>query len=128
MSITRPQWSWGSTLDSDRVAASIRAGTLASRDQLIDDIQTRMRTSDQAMKAYQASTKEMSAENRESFKAAATEVKQREKALYKDIIAAQKATERNWDSIRATLAADYEAYAAAAARIDVAAGVPPLER
>lgn len=117
-----------SSIDAVHFAPTIRSATLTSREQVLADVETRMKSSDAAMDTFHKSTSEMSAEGRAQFKAASDDVKAKEKALKKSVHAARKASNANWDTARAQLAADYEAYAAALAQVDAAAGVAPVSR
>jgi hypothetical protein len=123
----RPTIGLATSLDAARLAPTIRAESMTSRDQLLTDIESRLTASDKAMRSFEQSTREMSAENRAAFKTAADDVKAKEKAVRKDLKAARKANDRDWESARAALAADYEAYAEAAGRVDAAAGIPPVQ-
>jgi hypothetical protein len=64
----------------------------------------------------------MGAAGRQQFDAAAEDVKEKAKQLKKSLKDARKATDAQWDASRAQVAADYEAYAAAVARVDAATG------
>jgi hypothetical protein len=101
---------------------SIRSMTMSSRDQMLADIETRVKTSDKAIATLHSTTSQMSADGRTQFTSATDEVKAKAKALKKSLKDARNATDAQWDAARAQLAADYEAYAAAVARIDAATG------
>ena len=101
---------------------SIRSMTISSRDQMLADIEARVKTSDQAIASLRGTTSQMSADGRTQFNAASDEVKEKAKALKKSLTEARNATDAQWEAKRAQLAADYEAYAAAVARIDAATG------
>jgi hypothetical protein len=101
---------------------SIRSMTIDSRNQMFTDIETRVKNSEHAMASLRSTTSQMSAEGRQQFTAASDEVKEKAKALRKSLKDARRATDAQWDSTRAQLAADYEAYAAAVARVDAATG------
>lgn len=110
-------------LDSHTVLPTIRAGMFESREQLIADIDNRLNNADRALASIRASRAQMSATGRDQFKAAEDDVKAREKALRKSLRAARNASAAEWETARNQLAADYEAYAAALARVDAATGV-----
>lgn len=116
------------SLESTTVVPSIRAGMHEGRDTLMADIETRVNAGDAAVSAMRRTERDMSAEGRAAFKAADDEVKARAKALWKSIRAAKNASAAEWDAARAQLAADYEAYATAMARIDATAGIAPAPR
>jgi hypothetical protein len=124
----RSNVSVATSLESTTFVPTIRAGMHESRDQLVTDIESRVKTSGSAMASIRRTSNQMSAEGRAAFTAAEDEVKDREKALKKSIKAARKASATEWEAARAQLAADYEAYATALARIDAAAGVAPAQR
>lgn len=111
-----------SSLEAATFAPTIRTASMSSRDQVLSDVQMRLKNSDKALGSFRSSTSQMSAEGRRQFNAAEDDVKAKEKALKHSIKAAKKATDATWDSARAQLAADYEAYATAVASIDAAAG------
>jgi hypothetical protein len=117
-----------SSLDSVKIAPTIRATTLTSREPVILDIESRIASTDTAMASYNASMSEMNDESRKQFKMVASEVKERGKALKKSLQNARTATEQDWDRARSQLASDYEAYAAALARVDAVTGVAPAVR
>lgn len=119
----RPTVGVAASLEANRIGAAIRAQPEASREQLFTDIDTRLTTSTGALRGFRDSTSEMNATNRQQFEAAADDLKAKEKALKKSLKAARKADAQNWETARAQLAADYEAYAAAAARLDAMAGI-----
>lgn len=101
---------------------SIRMMTIASRDVMLTDIDARVKNTETAMAKLRSTSNQMSAEGRQQFDAATDEVKTRANAVQKSIKDARHASDAQWDSARAQLAADYEAFAAAVARIDVATG------
>ncbi len=107
-------------------APTIRMATLGSRESVLTDIEARVKTSDSAMDSFRSSAAQMSTDGRRTFKAADDQVKEKAAALKKSIRAARKANDAEWDNARAQLAADYEAYAAALAQVDLAAGVAPV--
>jgi hypothetical protein len=111
------------SLESTRVAPTIRAATFASRDQTIADIEARLTASEKPLASLRSSTGEMSASGKTQFKTADDVVKEREKALRSSMRAARNASNAEWESARSKLAADYEAYASALASVDAAAGV-----
>ena len=115
-------------LDSATFAPTIRSTAIATRDQVISDVETRIAATETAMNAMGKTASEMSAEGHKQFKAASDDVKEKAKALRKSAQAARKATEQDWDAARAQLAADYEAYASALASIDASAGAAPSIR
>lgn len=124
----RPTVGIATSLDAPRVTTTIRGQSDTARDQLIADIETRLDASQTALRGFRSSTREMSAESRDQFEAAADDLKAKEKALKKSLKAARKADAQEWNNARTQLAADYEAYAAAAARIDALAGIAPATR
>ena len=115
-------------VDAATFAPTIRSSMLSSRDPLLADIETRMSTSEKALASMRSSTNQMSAEGRQQFTVASDDVKEKSKALKKSIKEARKASDQNWETARAQLAADYEAYAAALARVDATAGIAPMAR
>lgn len=121
----RPTIAVASTLETATFAPTIRVATHASRDQIVTDIESRVKASESAMSSMRSSASQMSADGRQAFDTAATDVKDKAKALRKSINAAKKASASEWENARAQLAADYDAYAAALARVDATAGLAP---
>ena len=110
-----------------KLGRSIRDTTVATRDQLMTDIESRITASENAVSAINKTTREMSAAGREQFRAASDDVKEKAKALKKSMQAARKASGPEWESARTQLAADYDAYVAALARIDTASAAAPVQ-
>jgi hypothetical protein len=123
--MTGPSGSVAAPLDAARTTPALQAATIATREETISDIETRMRTSDTAIAVMKRSVDQMSPSGRSQFHAANAEVAEREKALRKSIRAARDANETDWESARRQLASDFAAYADALARIDDAAGITP---
>lgn len=109
-------------LDATTFAPSIRTMSFASRDQMLTDIEARVKSSEKAIASLHNTTSQMGTAGRQQFTTAADDVKAKAKALRKSIKDARKATDAQWDAARAQVASDYEAYAAAVAQIDAATG------
>jgi hypothetical protein len=107
-------------LEVTTFAPSIRTMTISSRDQMLNDIESRVKSSEHAVASLRSG--QMGAQGRQQFDAVADDVKAKAKALRNTIKDARKATDAKWDSVRTQLAADYEAYAAAIGRIDATTG------
>jgi len=108
-----------SSLDAAAFTPIILSTTMASRDQMLSDIEMRLTNSEKAMDTFRSSVSQMSADGRRQFGLAEEAVKDSAKELKKSIKAAKKATDdAEWNSARAQLAADYAAYAAAVASVD----------
>ncbi len=103
----------------------IRNAPFESRDDLIDGIRVRMRSSETTMVEFRHSESEMSPEGRSQFDALKDQVKERQDALEKSIRTAGRASSADWDQARAQLASDYDAYAVALSQVDAAVGVAP---
>ncbi len=110
------------SLDAATFTPTIRSMMYESREQTLADIDARIKNSEKAMSALRGTTHQMSAEARQQFNAADDEVKAKARALRKNLKDARKANSAQWETTREQLAADYEAYAAAAARVDAATG------
>ena len=124
----RPSTGAAYALDATHLEPTIRSSSFESRDNLVDNIRVRMRESDTAMREFRRTESEMSTEGRTQFQTAADDVKVKEKALQKSLRSAERASSANWDAAREQLAADYDAYAAALARVDTLAGIAPAQR
>jgi hypothetical protein len=123
-----PTTSAAMALDATHLSPTIQSASFESRDELIDNLRVRIRQSNDTMSEFRRSRSEMSAEGRSQFDASADEVKSAEKTLDKSIRKAERASSADWEQARAQLAADYQAYAAALARVDAAAGIAPIQR
>lgn len=121
----RPTVGIGAALQTDSTLASIRSHEAASRDPLFAQIDAQLDASKRALGDFRRSASEMSAGNRDQFKSAEKDLKAKESALRESLRAARRADAQEWPQARSRLAADYEAYAAAAARIDALAGIQP---
>ncbi len=122
----RPTVAVATAVDAATFTPTLRVATHESRDQVIADIESRVKSSEAAVASVRSSASQMSAEGRRSFDAAADDAKDKAKALRKSIKAAQKASASEWENARAQLAADYDAYAAALARVDATVGLAPV--
>lgn len=114
-------------LDANRMEQSIQSASFESRDQVLDDMRTRVRQSKDTLSEFRRSRSEMSAEGRAQFDASADAARTAEKALEKSIRNAERVSSANWEQARAQLASDYQAYAAALSRIDATAGIAPVQ-
>lgn len=119
----RPTTGVSASLEATRIAAAIRSQPETGREQLFTDVESRLKSGASSLQALRNSTRNVGAAAREQFDDAADDLRDKEKALRKSLKAARKAKADNWESAREQLAADYEAYAAAAARVDSAAGI-----
>lgn len=122
----RSNVSVASSIDSVTFAPTIRSASMSTREQLIADIEARMKTSENAMGSFRSTATQMSTDGRRTFKTADDDVKEKAAALKKSIRAARKANDAEWTNARTQLAADYEAYGLALGRVDTAAGVPAV--
>lgn len=109
------------TLDATTFAPSLRAAPHSSRDTIIADVETRLAASESAVASVRSSSSQMSAAGRQSFNAASDDAKDKAKALRKSLDKARKAGPTEWESARAQLAADFDAYASSLAHIDAMA-------
>jgi hypothetical protein len=108
-----------------QVTPVVQNATFQTRDDVIDRVRVGMRQGDTAVREYKRTESEMSAQGRTQFEAARNEVKAREKALDRSLRTAANASASGWDSARAQLAADYQAYVQSLARLDQLVGVTP---
>ena len=124
----RAQAALAASLDSATFAPTLRGASIGTRAQVIADLESRLTSAESALNSIGSTTAEMSADGQKQFKAASDEVKEKARALRKSVQAARQASDAQWESARAQLASDYEAYAAALARIDAASGIAPRTR
>jgi hypothetical protein len=99
------------SLDASQVGTQLRANPTASRDQ-IREINARVALSDQVMNTNRGNMSVLTATEQTQLNSANSDMKDTNKTLQKSIKAANTTT-------GAQLATDYEAYAAAVARMDV---------
>ena len=111
--------------DSLHVDPMIRNAPFESRDEVVDNVRLRTRQSEVAVLELRRTEPQMSSTGRGQFATLNDEVKERRKALEKSTRAAANASASDWESARAQLATDYDAYAAALAQMDAAAGIRP---
>jgi hypothetical protein len=104
--------------DVVRVAPGLRAMAFDSRDTLLADLSTRIDTTIAQVNANRDIMRDLTAGPRDQFKDAAAAVEERERALRHSIKLARKADAAGWEAARAQVAADYDAFAAAAANFD----------
>ena len=104
----------GATLDVTHVGPQLRSDATASQEQL-SDLEARVKASGESMAATRSTQPAMSATNTAALKVANNDVKDTEAALRKSI-----KTARSTNSEQQQLASDYEAYAAAVARVAAA--------
>lgn len=102
----------GPSLNAAQVGTQLRSETTASQSQL-SDIEARVKASSETMAATRSTLPAMNAANTAQIKAAGDDVKDTENALRKSIKAARTTSTDQ-------VASDYEAYAAAVARMDTA--------
>lgn len=123
----RPSVGVAAGLAAPTMTASIRNQAAGDRQQMLKDVETRIEASESTLKTWRGTQRELSADSRDQFKAVGEEVETKAKAVRKSLAAARRANDQNWETARAQLAADYEAYAAAAGRFDAVLGVPPVQ-
>jgi hypothetical protein len=114
------------TLDAGQVQTEIHSASFDTRDRFVDDVRSRVRESRQALSDLRPNSSDMSKEARDAFKAAIDDAREREKALQRSLRAAQHADAANWETARAQVSADFDAYVAALARVDSTAGPAPV--
>lgn len=102
----------GPSLNAAQVGTQLRSETTASQSQLTD-IEARVQASSDTMAATRSTLPAMNAANTAQIKVAGDDVKATERALRKSIKAARTTSTDQ-------VASDYEAYAAAVARMDTA--------
>lgn len=94
---------------------SIRSTSIASRNQLGDQLQLNLTAGRRAMAAAEAQARTLDPDTRADFETAARAVASAERRLQTSISAAQSATSHEWARAREALAADYDSYAQAVA-------------
>lgn len=108
-------------LEAVSVGRSINALSLGQRDSLLADIEGRVQTAAKALQAMANNAKEgIFSRTPKGVKDAVAEAEAREGELRQRIERARAATEENWSSARAELAASYSAYAGAVEKVEQA--------
>lgn len=123
----RPSAGVAVSLEAARIAPALRAQPMAGRETLLRDIEARVKAAEKSRHDFRATTQEMNPDAREQFRTASDAMESREKALRKSLRAAEKANDAEWEGARTQLAADYEAFAAAAAQLDAVTGMPAVQ-
>ncbi len=107
-------------LDAGPTATTIRSATFTTREQLTTDVDQRMDAGAKAMVEFKERAKLLDASAQAEFKVAVKDADARAKQLKKSAKSARKGSEETWGKDRDSLAADYEAYASAMARVEAA--------
>lgn len=102
--------------DSRYVAGEIRSATLDAREQLGAQLERNLQSGERAMTAARVQARNLDRAAKAQFDDALNRVRHAERRLQQSATAAQSATPDTWDRVRATLAADYEAYSNAIAQ------------
>lgn len=110
------------SVDADATVKSIEATAHGARGTLSAELQAKIEATAKAMADLRAEARALRGEARSNFDAAYAELRAKEKALrasLKDYVRESK--EATWGEVQSRLAADYRAYAQAAARAESAA-------
>lgn len=113
-------------LDAGPTVTTIRSAAFAAHEPLAADVDRRMEASAKAMVELKQRAKLLDASAQAEFKAAVKDADARAKQLKKSAKAVRKGSQETWDKDRDSLAADYDAYASAMARVEAAA-VPRVQ-
>jgi hypothetical protein len=103
---------------SDSISTSIQSSSYANRSQLVADIEQRLDSHKELLKAAKKDGKRLEGQAKNDFKASWDEVEAREKDLKHSLRQARNASADQWDSARSQLAANFQAFEAAAARVE----------
>jgi hypothetical protein len=110
-------------LDPATGAGVIRTTERDARDQLGDQVAQNIDSGSGALSAAKAQAKQLDAQSRAEFDAAARDARDAERRLRQSLSAAQRASATDWEQARTALASDYEAYIQAVAQAQrIAAG------
>lgn len=107
---------------TDPLHSSLQSGDHASRSQLINDVEQRIDSQRDSVKALKSQGKQLQGQAKSDFKAALDEVENREKDLKRSVREVRNASQENWDSARSQLASNYQAYMAALSRAQLQVG------
>ena len=111
-----------SSLDAERLSDSLRSASESNRAALFTNIENRMANVRAGLDSLRLTSTQMSDSGRARFSAAESELQARAKDLRESLQEARSATGPAWESARTRVAADFEAYAAAAGRVDAVSG------
>lgn len=109
-------------LDAVAMGNRLRSASLASREQILTDIENRLTSTEKSVRRLGDS---VDAGTRQAYQAARDEVQTKAEALRQSLAAARKAGQDEWESARSRLAADYDAYTDALSRVDTTVGSAP---
>jgi hypothetical protein len=104
--------------DAARIVPGVRVMAFDSRETLLPELNSRIDSTTAYMNANRDIMRDLTAGPRDRLKEAIADVEQRERAVRHSIKEAKKADANDWESARAQLAADYEAFGASAASFD----------
>lgn len=116
-----------SVLSPGETVRDIRSANQSSRDALYSQVNGRLENAGRLVSDLDHRANELRGDAKTQFKAAAADIRDKERALKRSLNDVRKASNDNWSDAQARLAADYEAYATAIARAQAAAGVGDLD-
>lgn len=108
-------------LDSEQTLSALRESSIEQRDATLEAVHTRFDQSAAAAAQLRESGAQLQGDARARFKTAWKDVRSSERSLKRSLKAAQRADAEGWVEARERLATDYDAYAAAVSRAEVAA-------
>lgn len=112
-----------SSLDAGATVMKARTAEFSGRDQIVGQINERVDASVRALQSLRERSTQFKGQVSEEFKAALNNARTREQQVRKSIDIARAATTETWREARSNLAADYESYGAALARVEAVASV-----
>lgn len=111
------------SLNTTETTAQIRNSTFETRDTVLSQVDTTLKTTHESMAQLRQRGSELSGDARDEFKNAYEQLRLREQALRESIREARHATVSTYPDAQAKLASDYDAYAEAVAAAEAAGAV-----
>lgn len=107
---------------TDPLATTLQSGDYSSRAQVTSEIEQRIDTQKDALKILKTDGKRLQGQAQSDFNSAYDDLEARAKDLRRSLREARNASPDKWESARAELAANYQAYNAALARAQIQVG------
>jgi hypothetical protein len=123
-SVSRPTIAAASLINAPAFAPTISSSSISSRDDVLKEIEVRLKTSDTAAEWARYFAVQLNGEERLAFQRADDDLKEKRDALKRRLSAAHKGDATDWQTISEKLAADCEAYGAALVRFDETVMLP----
>jgi hypothetical protein len=118
------------TIEAEPTLRAIQAGSFASREQLLEEINQRVEANAGTLASLKQQARDLGGESAAELKSALKDADQQEKQLRKSLKALRAANAERWEGARMEVATDYSAYVNAVSRAQMCvapASSPALE-